>query len=135
LPVRRTLIPVAGAIIDGFREEGEPKMDYAGDPSVDLDAAIADAVLRELLGTVPAAVNPRGPGDEHRAAVIEAVIAAAWPDSTPPTVDELDADGEYYPIAELWDPLGSEPFHVVAESVDTVGDHSFGSIDPPQDHW
>ena len=110
-------------------------MDYAGDPSVDLDVAIADAVLRELLGAIPAAAQPRGPGGVDRAAVIEAVIAAAWPAATPPTVDELSADVEYGPIAECWDPLDSEPFHACTDSEATVGDHSFGSIDPPQDHW
>jgi hypothetical protein len=75
------------------------------------------------------------PGGADRAAAIEAVIAAAWPAATPPTVDELNADVEYGPIAESWDPLDSEPFHAVIDSEATVGDHSFGSIDPPQDHW
>jgi hypothetical protein len=110
-------------------------MDYAGDPSVDLDAAIADAVLRELLGAVPATVQPRGPGGEDRAAVIEAVIAAAWPAATPPNVDELNADIEYGLIAESWGPLDSEPFRAVAESEGTIGDHSFETRDPQQDYW
>jgi hypothetical protein len=48
-------------MIDGFRQEGEPKMDCAGDPGVDLDAAIADAVLRELLGVGRPAAQPCAP--------------------------------------------------------------------------
>jgi len=66
--------------------------DEYGDPEVDLDAATADAVLRELLGDIPSEPQVADAGD--RAAAIEALLAAAWPNGTPPTVEELAADPE-----------------------------------------
>jgi hypothetical protein len=66
--------------------------DEYGDPEVDLDAAMADAVLRELLGDIPSEPSVADAGD--RAAAIEALLAAAWPNGTPPTVEELAADPE-----------------------------------------
>ncbi len=67
-------------------------VDEYGDPEVDLDAAMADAVLRELLGDIPSAPPVGDAGDP--AASIEALIAAAWPNGTPPSVEELAADPE-----------------------------------------
>ncbi|MFF2113799.1 hypothetical protein [Rhodococcus koreensis] len=74
-----------------------------GDPESDLDAAIADQELREVLTRIsvePAVVDPAG---TDRAAVIEELIARAWPDGYPPTVDELAADPEFAGVADVPD--------------------------------
>ena len=64
--------------------------DDFGDPDIDLEAATADADLRDLLSEVPASSeNP------DRGALIEVVIAAAWPGGTPPTAEELALDPDF----------------------------------------
>lgn len=65
--------------------------DEYGDPEIDLEAEMADAVLRDLLSDIPA---DAGAGPD-RASMIEVAIATAWPEGTPPTLDELAQDPDF----------------------------------------
>jgi hypothetical protein len=93
-------------------------VDEYGDPEVDLDAAMADAVLHELLGDIPSEAFVADAGD--RAASIEALLAAAWPNGIPPTVEELAADPENSAFME-------------AMGTDEAGDADVGESDAADD--
>jgi hypothetical protein len=74
--------------------------DEYGDPEIDLEAAMADAVLRDLLGDVPV---PDSADDPDRASLIEVVLATAWPDGTPPAVEELEHDPDFDAVMDIAD--------------------------------
>lgn len=65
--------------------------DEYGDPEIDLEAEMADAVLRDLLSDFPADVV----ADPDRVSMIEIAIATGWPDGMPPTVEELAHDPDF----------------------------------------
>lgn len=102
-------------------------VDEYGDPEVDLDAAMADAVLRELLGDIPAEPAVADVGD--RAAAIEAVLAAAWPNGTPPSVEELAADPENSAFMEA---MGTADAGDAVGSDADVASHEVGGGDNPE---
>lgn len=65
--------------------------DY-GDPETDPEAAMADEILRDLLSDVP----PDAVTDPDQASMmIEVAMATAWPDGTPPSIDELAQDPDF----------------------------------------
>ncbi|MGW5153335.1 hypothetical protein [Rhodococcus koreensis] len=76
-------------------------MDEYGDPELDLDAAIADDTLRELLATLPTgedAAETFAGVDVY--AEVQAAISVAWSEGRPPSPDEFATDPA---TEEAWD--------------------------------
>lgn len=63
--------------------------DEYGDPETDVDAAILDDTLRELLNDI----SPAGPlPDADAIAQIREAIDVGWPGGSPPAAEELITD-------------------------------------------
>lgn len=76
----------------GLRAGGGGVVDEYGDPELDLDAAMAEAELRDRLAHEWPVPAPDADDAADRAEAVADVIALAWPDGTPPSVDELARD-------------------------------------------
>lgn len=63
--------------------------DEYGDPEADVDAAILDDALRELLNDI-APENPLPPADTISA--IRDAIDKGWPDGSPPSAEDLPSE-------------------------------------------
>ena len=97
--------------------------DEFGEPELDLDAAIADATLREALADLPESGVDVGDGPD-RIAMIEGLITAGWPDDAPPTMAELADDPGFADFMAAVGPGDESGPDAVAEQHNDHGDTS-----------